>query len=148
LAVKKYPVTIYITTDCGELCDKASALLIERGVPHTQLDAMQPEANQRVTDLTNGQPAVPLVEIGKIVVQGFEEGRWNAALDKAGYPRDAMIAVTPNVPVADSAATASTDDVDADAEADADADATADADEDSDIYEPGVFEPAQYEVEE
>ena len=101
LAVKKFPVTIYITPDCGGPCDSASALLIGRGVPHTVLDPMQPDVNQKLNALTNGQPAVPVVEIGAIVVQGFEHGRWNAALDKAGYPRDAMISVTPNVPAAD-----------------------------------------------
>lgn len=101
LAVTKFPVTIYITPDCGGPCDSASALLIGRGVPHTVLDPMQPDVNQKLNALTNGQPAVPVVEIGAIVVQGFEHGRWNAALDKAGYPRDAMISVTPNVPAAD-----------------------------------------------
>lgn len=101
LAVKKFPVTIYVTPDCGGPCDSASALLIGRGVPHTELDAMRPDVNEKLNVLTNGQPAVPVVEIGKIVVQGFEQGRWNAALDKAGYPRDAMISVTPNVPAVD-----------------------------------------------
>ena len=98
LAVKKFPVTIYVTADCGGPCDSARALLIGRGVPHSQLDAMRPEVNEKLNALTNGQPAVPVVEIGSIVVQGFEQGRWNAALDQAGYPRDAMISVTPNVP--------------------------------------------------
>ena len=101
LAVTKFPVTIYITPDCGGPCDSASALLIGRGVPHTELDAMRPDVNEKLNTLTNDQPAVPVVEIGSIVVQGFEQGRWNAALDKAGYPRDAMISVTPNVPAAD-----------------------------------------------
>jgi len=101
LAVKKFPVTIYVTPDCGGPCDSASALLIGRGVPHTQLDATRPDVNQTLNALTNGQPAVPVAEIGKTVVQGFEQGRWNAALDQAGYPSDAMISVTPYVPAAD-----------------------------------------------
>jgi len=101
LAVKKFPVTIYVTPDCGGPCDSASALLIGRGVPHTELDAMRRDVNEKLNVLTNGQPAVPVVEIGKIVVQGFEQGRWNAALDKAGYPRHAMISVMPNVPAVD-----------------------------------------------
>ena len=100
LAVKKFPVTMYVTTDCGLPCDGAKALLIERGVPHTLLDANRPGVNDKLNALTNGQPAVPLVEIGKIVVEGYEKGRWNAALDKAGYPRDAMISVTPTIPAA------------------------------------------------
>jgi len=67
LAVKKFPVTIYVTPDCGGPCDSASALLIGRGVPHTQLDATRPDVNQTLNALTNGQPAVPVVEIGKTV---------------------------------------------------------------------------------
>jgi hypothetical protein len=101
LAVSKFPVTIYVTSDCGSLCDRAGALLVDRGVPHTVLDAMRPDVNEKLNALTNGQPAVPVAEIGKIVVQGFDKRRWNAALDTAGYPRYAMISVTPNVPAAD-----------------------------------------------
>ncbi len=127
LAVKKFPVTIYVTPDCGGPCDSASALLIGRGVPHTELDAMRPNVNEKLNVLTNGQPAVPLVEIGKIVVQGFEQGRWNAALDRAGYPRHAMISVTPNVPAAD--------------------DVGDDDDDDSDDFDSDEFDAADDEAE-
>ncbi len=108
IAVSKYPVTIYLTKDCGAPCDGASALLIGRGVPHTVLDAMTPDVNEKLNELTKGEPAVPVAEIGDIVIQGFEQGCWNSALDSAGYPRDAMISVTPHIPDAD----ASEDDID------------------------------------
>lgn len=120
LAVKKFPVTIYVTMDCGGPCDSAKALLIARGVPHTLLDANRHDVNEKLTALTNGEPAVPLVEIGEIVVEGYEKGRWNAALDKAGYPRDAMISVTPNVPVGKNAAATGSDSSDGSDESESD----------------------------
>ena len=131
LAVKKFPVTIYVTNDCGGPCDRAKALLIERGVPHTLLDATRLDVNEKLIALTNGQPSVPLAEIGKIVVEGYEKGRWNAALDKAGYPRDAMISVTPNIPEAHKVGA---DDIDSgeDNSDDADSDETDAADDETD----------------
>ncbi len=133
VAVSKFPVTMYVTTDCGDPCDMASEFLIGRGVPHTLLDAMRPEVNQKLEALTQGQPGVPTAEVGTIVLRGFEEGRWNAALDTAGYPRHAMISVTPNVPRADDA---DDDDIDSD---DADSD-DFDSDEFDDVDDESEFE--------
>ena len=95
--VDKSPVTLYVT-DCGEPCNKARELLITRGVPHTLLDPSKPEVQEALMALTKGQLEVPVVEVGKNVLRGFEENQWNAALDAAGYPSYAMIEVKPYVP--------------------------------------------------
>ena len=134
MAVSKYPVTIYLAEDCGAPCDGASALLIGRGVPHTVLDAMTPDVNKKLNELTKGEPAVPVAEIGDIVIQGFEQGRWNSALDSAGYPHDAMITVTPHIP----AAKASEDDIDDEDDSDFD---------DSDDFEYDEFDEEEGEFD-
>jgi hypothetical protein len=139
LAVKKFPVTIYVTPDCGGPCDSGSALLIGRGVPHTVLDAMKRDVNQKLNALTNGQPAVPVAEIGKIVVQGFEQGRWNAALDQAGYPRDALISVRPYFPAANDVGEG--DDSDGD-----DSDDDGSDDDDSDDVDAGEFDAGEFDA--
>lgn len=97
VVVEQSPVTLYVT-DCAEPCDRARELLIARGVPHTLLDVSEAEVQEELMALTNGQLEVPVVEIGKTVLRGFEEGQWNTALDVAGYPSYAMIEVKPYVP--------------------------------------------------
>ena len=134
VAVSKYPVTLYVAKDCGSPCDKARALLMERGVPHTLLDAMKPEVTRKLKALPGGKLEVPVAEVGELVLRGFETGRWNSMLDLAGYPRDAMIEVTPNVPADDAVAPNgesedATDEADSD---DAESDDTDVDDEDSD----------------
>ena len=99
VVVERSPVTLYVT-DCGEPCDRARELLIDRGVPHTLLDASEAEVQQELVALNNGQLEVPVVLIGKVVVRGFEESQWNSVLDLAGYPSYAMIEVEPYVPTA------------------------------------------------
>lgn len=97
MVVEKSPVTLYVT-DCGEPCDSARELLMARGVPHTLLDVFEAKVEKELLALTGGKLEVPVVKIGKTVLHGFEEGKWNSALDAAGYPSYAMIEVRPYSP--------------------------------------------------
>jgi len=133
VAVSKYPVTLYVT-DCGDPCDNARELLIERGVPHTLLDALKPDVRRRLKALPGGILEVPVAEVGELVLRGFDAGRWNSMLDSAGYPRDAMIEVTPNVPQGDDTDVDNTGANDTDAD-DADLDSVDSDDADSDDAE-------------
>ena len=132
-AVSEYPVTLYVT-DCGDPCDNARELLIERGVPHTLLDAMKPDVRRKLKALPGGKLEVPVAEVGYIVLRGFGTGRWNSALDLAGYPRDAMIAVTPTVPLPDETASVGSDPDDAD-------------DVDSDDEDPDDFDAEDFDAD-
>jgi hypothetical protein len=93
-AVKNFPVTIFVY-DCGEGCDRARALLAKRGVPHTVKDPLVPGMREELKKATGGDEVVPVIQVGRQVLRGFEEGQWNAALDDAGYPKTALVAVTP-----------------------------------------------------
>lgn len=94
LAQKKYPVTLF-AADCGELCDKARTLLNQRGIPYTEFNASQPAAADKLRALT-GSIEVPVLKVGEEnVLKGFEDARWHAALDTAGYPRASGIRQNP-----------------------------------------------------
>ena len=93
-AIKNFPVTLFVY-DCGEGCSRARAYLIKRGVPHTIKDPMVPEMREELKKVTGGDEVVPVLKVGRRVLRGFEEGQWSAALDDAGYPKTALVPVTP-----------------------------------------------------
>jgi len=93
-AVKNFPVTIFVY-DCGDGCNRARALLAKRGVPHTIKDPLAPGMREELRKATGGDEVVPVLQVGRRVLRGFEEGQWNAALDDAGYPKSALVPVTP-----------------------------------------------------
>lgn len=87
-AREKYPVTLYASA-CGVPCDQARQLLAERGVPFSSKDPqVSPEAQAELQKLT-GRLSVPVLMVGSEKIDGFETGQWQAALDRAGYPKSA-----------------------------------------------------------
>jgi glutaredoxin len=101
-AMQAFPVTLY-TFDCGDVCREAQALLARRGVPHATVDVTTPEGGTKLKSLTGGQSA-PVLQVGdKRLAVGYNEARWQALLDEAGYPKDA-----PPLRAGPGAATAST----------------------------------------
>ncbi|HSQ82948.1 MAG TPA: DUF4124 domain-containing protein [Casimicrobiaceae bacterium] len=87
-AMQGFPVTLY-TFDCGDVCRDAQAMLVKRGVPHATVDVTTPEGGARLKALTGGQSA-PVLQVGdKLTSVGYNESRWQALLDQAGYPKNA-----------------------------------------------------------
>jgi glutaredoxin len=85
-AMERYPVTLY-TFPCGELCQNAEALLNRRGVPFVTVSVEDPKGAERLKQLT-GDSQAPVLQVGdKLHVKGFNEARWQAMLDDAGYPK-------------------------------------------------------------
>jgi len=85
-AQDRYPVTLY-TFACGEICDKAEALLNRRGVPYSTVDVKDPKGQERLKR-TTGDLQVPVLQAGdKLIAKGFSESGWQALLDDAGYPK-------------------------------------------------------------
>lgn len=89
-AVKNFPVTLY-SSECGDACTRARQLLTKRGIPFTDLDATDPNAQKELRKLTGGPIEVPILKIGRDTLRGFEEGKWNTSLDAAGYPQTSVI---------------------------------------------------------
>ncbi len=85
-AAERFPVTLY-TFSCGDICDNATALLNRRGVPHATVDVQSPEGSKKLMSVTGEQNA-PVLQVGdKSIIKGYNEARWQAALDEAGYPK-------------------------------------------------------------
>ncbi|MDT3705699.1 MAG: glutaredoxin family protein [Thiobacillus sp.] len=89
MAREKHPVTLY-TSACGAPCDQARQLLSERGIPHSSKDLQASEEARKEVEKLTGRLNVPILMIGSDKIEGFEAGRWHAALDQAGYPRNAL----------------------------------------------------------
>jgi glutaredoxin len=87
-AREKSPITLYASA-CGAPCDQARKLLTDRGAPFSNKDPQaSPEAQAELQKLT-GKLSVPVLVVGSDRVDGFEAGQWQAALDRAGYPKSA-----------------------------------------------------------
>jgi glutaredoxin len=85
-AQQRFPVTLY-TFDCGEFCRSAEALLNRRGVPFTTVNVADPKGAEQLKRLT-GEMNAPVLQVGDNLKHvGFNEPRWNALLDEAGYPK-------------------------------------------------------------
>lgn len=85
-AAQRFPVTLY-TFACGAICQSAEALLNRRGVPFTTVNVEDQKGAEQLQKLTGGQQA-PVLQVGdKLIAKGFNEARWTAMLDDAGYPK-------------------------------------------------------------
>jgi glutaredoxin len=86
-AAARFPVTLY-TFDC-DVCRDAQAMLAKRGVPFETVFVTEEQGAARLKALT-GKQSAPVLQIGdKQVVEGYNEERWQAMLDGAGYPKSA-----------------------------------------------------------
>ncbi len=94
-ASEKYPVTLF-TFDCGEVCQNAEALLNKRGVPFALVNVQSNEQGMaRMQALSNDDKA-PVLAVGdQLIVKGYNETRWQATLDQAGYPKTPASRRTP-----------------------------------------------------
>jgi glutaredoxin len=86
-ASERFPATLF-TFECGEVCQSAEALLNKRGVPYTIVDVQRDEQGLVRMKALSGEDRAPVLALGdKIIVKGYSEQRWQAALDEAGYPK-------------------------------------------------------------
>lgn len=87
MAAERFPATLF-TFECGEVCQNAEGLLNRRGVPFTMVDVQKDEQGLVRLKTLTGEENAPVLTLGdKIVVKGYSESRWQAALDEAGYPK-------------------------------------------------------------
>lgn len=92
-AQERYPVVLY-TFACGVVCDTAQGVLNKRGVPHTVIDVSQGDGAERLKRLSGGLDA-PTVQVGDQYATGFNEGKWQAMLTDAGYPKTPLPRTNP-----------------------------------------------------
>jgi glutaredoxin len=89
-AARRNPVTLYTSTNCGELCAQGRALLAKRGIPYSERNAEASQADADEVKRLIGKLEVPVLRVGEKHVKGYSEGSWQEALDVAGYARTAM----------------------------------------------------------
>ena len=107
VAREKHPIILY-TSACGTACDQARQFLIERGVPFCSKDLQASEEARNEVQKLTGTLSVPVLLVGGDKIEGFSDSQWQAALDRAGYPKSAPPGskpVPPPAPVPSSAAT-------------------------------------------
>ena len=86
LAAERFPVTLY-TFQCGEVCQNAESLLNKRGVPFAIVNVSEPEGQTRLQAVAS-EGVAPVLAVGdKMIAKGYNEARWQAMLDEAGYPK-------------------------------------------------------------
>ena len=88
LARKNFPVTLYTSENCGELCQQARDFLNKRGIPFTEKKLASKE-DIDAFKLKSGSNIAPTLSVGKTWLKNFEAGQWNSELDVAGYPKTA-----------------------------------------------------------
>jgi hypothetical protein len=89
VAAEKYPVILYTTANCKEICADARALLDGRGVPFSEESLNSPEEIAEVSKRIGKPLAIPGLKVGSQSFPGFEAASWNDLLDLAGYPATA-----------------------------------------------------------
>ena len=87
-AAEAFPVTLY-TFACGEICQSAEDLLNKRGIPFASVNVEDAKEAEKLKALT-GELTAPVLQVGeKLIAKGYNEARWQALLDEAGYPKTA-----------------------------------------------------------
>jgi glutaredoxin len=85
-AMKSSPVTLYSHPDCKDLCQIARDVLNKRGVPFTEVSAID-DAKQEELRRVSGGTRVPVLVVGNQVETTVSAAAYNQALDLAGYPK-------------------------------------------------------------
>lgn len=87
--LKDFPVTLYTAPSCNEPCEMARATLNKRGIPFTEVSVVTVETLEQVKALT-GVEAVPVLVVGRSVLNAYEPSRYASLLDSAGYPKEGV----------------------------------------------------------
>jgi len=82
---KNFPVSLYTAPNCKEPCDLARGMLNKRGIPFGEVQVWNAETLDQLKKVA-GSDSVPVLVVGRSVQSGFDQNRFDALLDSAGYP--------------------------------------------------------------
>lgn len=85
-AAGKYPVTLYVSKDCGKACEDGRAFLKKRTIPFSEQRIESAEDVAAYKARIGAEPFVPTLLVGREKETGFAAPAWDNLLDKAGYP--------------------------------------------------------------
>lgn len=87
-AMTNFPVTLYVTKDCGDSCAQGRDLLAKRAIPFSEKNVATNEEIEALKQLLGGGEAqVPVLQVGSRTYKGWLQESWQRALDAAGYPK-------------------------------------------------------------
>jgi glutaredoxin len=82
---KNFPVTLYTAPICKAPCELARGALNKRGIPFNEIQVWNVETLEQLKKAA-GSDNVPALVVGRSAQSGFDQGRYDALLDSAGYP--------------------------------------------------------------
>lgn len=84
-AMADFPVTLYVSADCGGPCNSARNYLAKRAIPYTEKAIATPDDLAAFKQATQSD-MMPTLLVGKTAAKGFQADAWSGLLDTAGYP--------------------------------------------------------------
>lgn len=89
-AMTSFPVTLYVSSDCGDGCKEARDYLAKRGIPYAEkLVATQEDIDALKRVVGGDEAMVPVLLVGSRNYKGWLRDEWQRLLDAAGYPKTA-----------------------------------------------------------
>jgi len=82
---KDFPVTLYTSPGCKDLCEQARAMLNRRSVPFSEFQVWNSETAQKLKSVS-GANQVPVLVVGREVMLGIDQSQVDALLSSVGYP--------------------------------------------------------------
>ena len=95
-AAEKYPVTLFTSANCTDVCASARTLLNGRGVPFAEKLLSNREEIAEISKQMGSESFIPGLQVGAQRFAGFETEAWNNLLDLAGYPKTAPYGARPS----------------------------------------------------
>lgn len=87
-AANNFPVTLYVSPDCGTACKEGRDYLKQRSIPFSEKSVTTNEDVAALKKLLGGSdPGVPVLTVGSKVNRGYAQADWAGLLDAAGYPK-------------------------------------------------------------
>jgi hypothetical protein len=86
-ASENFPVVLYTSSNCTQLCQDARGLLQTRGAPFKEIILGSDEDIKEFNRIFGEGTGVPSATVGSATLKGFEAGAWTRQLDRAGYPK-------------------------------------------------------------
>jgi len=87
-AIKNFPVTLFVSKDCGAGCKDGRDYLTRRGTPFTEKVVGSQEDIDALKELLGGgQAQVPVLKVGTKFTKGWLQEEWQRLLDAAGYAK-------------------------------------------------------------
>lgn len=85
-AAQHFPLTLYVTENCGDSCKQARDYLRKRRLPFAENILKTPEEFASFQN-KSGTDSIPTLSIGNSWLKGFQQQQWQNELDSVGYPK-------------------------------------------------------------